>query len=402
MQTTQISPKSTTVVLVILGMLSALPPLATDMYLPGFDLLADSLNVQASQIQATLSAFFLGLSVGQAIYGPLIDRYGRRIPLLVGISLYAFSTLACLITTDITWFIVWRFLQAIGGCAGMVIGRAMVNDLFDERESARALSLLMMVMTLAPIIAPLLGAVILSYAGWHMLFVVMLAFGLLCMALTFYQLPETLKDKTLDAAKAHHWWTVAFGNYLKLCQQSAFLLPTLIGGFAQGSMFAFITGSPFVFMRIYGVDEQTYGWLFGLVALGLILAAQMNRICLKRWGTQTLLFASLLFNLAATLVLLMLTQSQSIAVLLVPLWLAIASLGFIGANATAIAMRASQSQAGSGSALIGVLQFGCAFIASGLVALTENGTAWPMTIVMMICSTAAFLSLICHRKFQGS
>lgn len=388
------NPSSAKVALLILGMLCALPPLATDAYLPGFHLLAQSFGVGEGRIQATLSVFFLGLSAGQAIYGPLIDRYGRRGPLLIGVGLYIAATLLCLLTSDIAWFTALRFIQAIGGCAGMVIGRAIVNDLFDQRESARALSLLMVVMTLAPIVAPLLGGLILAASGWRMIFVAMLGFGAVCGLLAWFLLPETLPPEKRRGGS----FTTAFTAYGRLLARRAFMVPTLVGGFAQGCMFAFITGSPVVFVRLFGVDEQTYGWLFGLVAVGLIVAAQINRFCLSRWSPQTLLGAALLFNVAAGLALLACSPSNSLVVFLLPLWFAIASLGFIGANSTAIAMNESGEDTGSGSALIGVLQFGCAFAVSSLVALSENGSVYPMTMAIVACGALASLLWLAWRQ----
>jgi len=379
------SVSSAGLVVLVLGMLSALPPLATDVYLPAFHLLAQSFGVGEGRIQATLSVFFLGLSAGQAIYGPLIDRYGRRGPLLAGTGLYVLATLLCLLTDDIAQFIALRLVQAVGGCAGMVIGRAIVADLFNERESARALSLLMVIMTLAPVIAPLLGALILAASGWKAIFVAMLAFGVVCAALTWLLLPETLPPEKRSRGS----FAAAFGAYGRLLVRPAFLAPTLVGGLAQGCMFAFITGSPVVFVRLYGVDEQTYGGLFGLIAAGLIVAAQANRIGLNRWSTQTLLSTALLFNIAFGLVLLACSRGVGLALFMLPLWFAIASLGFIGANSTAIAMRESGPDTGSGSALIGVLQFGCAFLVSSLVALSENGTAYPMAVAIAVCGGLA-------------
>lgn len=381
-------PTSSRLVVVILGLLSAFAPLATDLYLPAFHLLAESFGVGDDRIQVTLSVFFLGLAVGQALYGPIIDRYGRRLPLLAGIALYIAGTLVCLLTTDITLFTAARFVQAVGGCAGMVVGRAIVNDLYDETEGARALSLLMMVMTLMPIAAPSVGALVLSFAPWRAIFVVILAIGAACGLLTFRLLPESLPADRRSRAPLRD----GLADYWHLLRKPAFLLPTLAGGFAMGAMFAFISGSPFVLIQLHHVSQQNFGYLFGLVAIGLVVAAQVNRSALSRWSTAALLGAALTANVVASLVLIAAAGSHHLAVMFVPLWLTIASVGFIGANATAIAMAAAGNAAGSGSALIGVLQFACAFAASGIVSQTQNGTAYPMTLTILICATLARLT----------
>lgn len=379
---------SITRIVVILAMLTAFAPFATDMYLPGFGQMATSFGTDHGRIESTLSAFFLGLAIGQALYGPLIDRFGRRTPLLVGVGLFALATIGCLLVRDIGLFTGLRVLQAVGGCAGMIIGRAIVNDLFEPKESARVLSLMLMLMTLAPMVAPLLGGWILLWAGWQAIFLFMLAFALLCGILVWFYLPETLAAERRTTLR----FKPILRAYAQLCGHRAFIVPTLVGGLAQASMFAFITGSPFVFIDLFGVPEQQYGWLFGLIALGLIVGAQANRIGVRRWPVQTLLGIGLLINLTASVALAASVQSHSLILLMVPLWFSIASLGLIGGNAAAIAMAASGRHPGSGSALVGVLQFGCAFIVSSVVAGMQNGTAYPMALA--IAAVGALASLL--------
>ncbi len=359
-------------------MLTAFAPFATDMYLPGFGQMALAFHTDNGRIESTLSAFFLGLALGQALYGPLIDRFGRRVPLLIGVGLFIATTIGCLLTRDISVFTALRVVQAIGGCAGMVIGRAIVSDLFDSSESARVLSLLLMLVTLAPIVAPLLGGWILIIAGWQAIFVFMLVFALICGVLVWFHVPETLPSSRRTPLRLSQ----VMRTYGELCRRPAFIVPTLVGGLAQACMFAFITGSPFVFMGLFDVGEQQYGWLFGLNALGVVACAQANRIGLRRWPVQKLLGAALCLNLVAGLALVASAQTSHLVVLMVPLWVAIASLGFIGGNAAAVAMDASGEHAGSGSALIGTLQFGCAFLVSSLVAAAQNGTAYPMALAI--------------------
>jgi len=372
---------SIAVVVPILALACAFPPFSTDMYLPAFHLLAETFQVENGAIEATLSAFFLGLAVGQGIYGPLIDRFGRRRPLLVGTGIFLAATLLCLITTDIVVFIVLRFVQALGACAGMIVGRAIVRDLFDERESARVLSLLMMVIILAPMTAPVLGGVIISHADWHAIFYFMLGLGLLSGLLVWGWLPETLPPERRRRVTMRGIVNVWGG----LLRRPAFVLPAVSGGLAQATMFAYITGSPAVFVQQHGMSGQAYGFLFAVNAGGLVMSAQINRMALQRWSVRTVLGAGLVANMAASLLLVLMAGAENPFLLAVPLWVAIGSLGLIGANGAAAAMAASGVHGGSGSSLVGMMQFGFGFLVSSVVAVTQNGTAYPM-VLGILCS----------------
>ncbi|MGH2340682.1 multidrug effflux MFS transporter [Segnochrobactraceae bacterium EtOH-i3] len=371
----------------VLGMLAAFAPMATDMYLPAFHQMEAWFHVPVGGVEGTLSIFFLGLAAGQAIYGPLIDRVGRRGPLLAGIALYVLATIACLLTDDIGLFTTFRFLQAMGGCAGMIIGRAIIRDLFDARESARALSLLMAVMTLAPILAPILGGFLVSHGPWQLVFYAMLAFGLICAGLVWLFIPETLAPE--------HRQRHGLGGILKvwagLVSDRRFIVPALVGGLAQACMFAFITGSPFVFMGLHGASAQAYGGLFALIAAALIVGANLNARLLRHHAPERLLGLALGLNVVAGLATVLAAGSGSLVGLLVPLWFAIGALGFTTANAAAVALAATGRHPGSGSSLIGMAQFGIAFAVSSLVAASQNGTAYPMTVAIAGCGALAFL-----------
>lgn len=374
-------------IIVILGMLAAFAPLATDMYLPGFRLMEGYFGVPEGGVEGSLSVFFLGLACGQALYGPLIDRYGRRVPLLSGICLYIVATVLCMVVADMQAFILLRFLQAVGGAAGMVIGRAIIRDVFDDRESARALSLMMALMTMAPVLAPIIGGFAITHAGWKSVFGIMLAFGLVCFGLAWRFLPETLPPQ----ARRRTSLGGVFKTWHTLVTDRRFIVPALVGGLAQACMFAFITGSPFVFMQLHGASEQLYGWMFAAVACALIVGAHGNRRALRRHPPARLLGWALRLNAVAGLATVLAVGTDSLAVLFVPLWFTIGSLGFIGANAAAVALAASRENAGSGSALIGVLQFSWAFLVSSVVAATQNGTAYPMTIAIAVSGASAVI-----------
>lgn len=371
----------------VLALLSTFAPFATDMYLPAFAQMVEAYHTDHGRIEATLSTFFLGLALGQAIYGPIIDRFGRKVPLMIGVSLFGLATLGCLLTRNIDVFTSLRLLQAIGGCAGMIIGRAIVRDLYGPRESARVLSLMMMLMTLAPIMAPLLGGWIVSTVGWQAIFYFLLAFATVCWLLVLTVIPETLPG----AQRASIAPRAVLGAYAALLKRRDFIVPALAGGLAQASMFAFITGSPFVFMGRFGFSEQQYSFVFGGTALGLMVGAQLNRLGLRRFSVPVMLSVALCVSLSAALALFCVADTDQPFVLMVPMWFVVATIGMIGANAAAIAMGASGQHAGTASALIGVLQFSCAFTVSSLVAVAQNGTAYPMATAMLCAALCGSL-----------
>lgn len=390
-------PTHSRALILVLALLSAFAPFATDMYLPALGHMARAYSTDTGRIEGTLSAFFLGLAIGQAIYGPLIDRFGRKPPLLIGVSLFVLATLGCLLTRDIDVLISFRVLQAMGGCAGMIIGRAIINDLYGPTESARVLSLMMMFMTIAPIMAPMVGGWMLGWAGWESIFVFIIVFGSTCGLMAWRFVPETLAT----TGRAPLSVGSVANAYAQLARRPAFILPAISGALGQASMFAFITGSPFIFMQRFGLSEQQFGWLFGLTAVGIAVGAQINRTGLKRVPVRTMLGRALLCNLAAAATLVLVADTLLLPLLAIPLWCLIATLGLIGSNAAATAMAASAPYSGSGSALIGVLQFGCAAGVSTLVALNQNGSAYPMTIAMLTVSSLATLTWFGTRRWHA-
>lgn len=371
----------------ILAMLSAFAPVATDMYLPGMSIMAQALQTTPGMMQASIAVFFLGIAIGQSIYGPLIDHFGRKPLLLLGIGVYALASLGCIFVTQIEWFLALRFLQAIGGSAGMLIGRAIINDLFDRTETARVFSLLLMITILAPILAPIGGGWLVYHVSWQSIFWFMLFFSLACLGLVSWQIPETLTPQKRQP--------LSFGNtfrvYAALLHNPRFMIPALSGALVQGCIFAFITGSEFVFTQLFGLTAQQYSWLFALGASSVILSNSANRMALKRWPVEKVFAAGLLVNAAFGLCLLLAATSGKLWLFAVPLWLVIATLGFVGANGMAMSMAASGTNAGSGSGLIGVLQFAMAFAVSSLVAASQNGTIYPLALAMCLCGLSGCL-----------
>lgn len=373
----------------ILGALSAFAPMSIDMYLPSLPTLAVEFGASTSATQLTLSAFFVGLAIGQALYGPLADRFGRKPALYVGLTVYAIATIGCASAHSIESLIVWRFAQALGGCAGVVVARAVVRDLFDQWGSARMLSTMMLVMGAAPMLAPLLGGWLLAVSGWRSIFWALLVFGLLCLFATIVALPETRpRSEEVSGVGA------ALRDYARLLRHRRFVGYVLAGGFAQAGMFAYISGSPFVFIDVYGVPAHAYGWLFGLNALGLITASQINARLIRRFGPDRLLARANLANVVFGLLLAVVAWARwgGLVALLVPLFGYVASLGFSYPNAAAGAMAPFPERAGSASAMLGTVQFGIAAVAGTAVGWWHDGTALPMAVVIALCGATAFVA----------
>ena len=376
---------------IILGILSAFGPLSIDMYLPGLPSIARDFGVATADVQQTLSAFFIGLAVGQLIYGPISDRVGRRRPLLFGCALYALACLGCVVAPSLNALILLRLAMALGACAGMVITRSVVRDFFDERESARMYSMLVLVMGLAPILAPLIGGQLLLYWGWRVIFLVLSGFGVLCFVLVYFGLGESLpaerrNRRGLGAVLRSYGGLLGDGRYIGF---------TVAGGLASAAMFAYISGSPFVFIELNGVPPERFGLLFGINALGLIAASQLNRWLLERYrGSQILVSA---VSVTALSSLLLVTSAATglggFPGMLVLLFFCIASTGLVGPNTTAGAMAPYARQAGSASAMLGAIQFGLGATASALVGLLFNGTAVPMAAIIALCGAGAFVVL---------
>ncbi|NLY59428.1 MAG: Bcr/CflA family multidrug efflux MFS transporter [Gammaproteobacteria bacterium] len=386
--------------LLILGGLSAFGPLAVDLYLPAFPAMAASFATDTEHVQLSLSVYFLGLAIGQVFYGPVADRFGRRKPLLFGIGLFTLASLACALAPTLEWLLAARFAQALGGCAGMVVNRAVVRDLCSPIESARVFSKLMLVMGVAPILAPLVGGWLMLLGGWQSIFGFLTLFSAAFLLLVWLRLPETL-----PAGGPRSQLSSALGRYGRLLREPEFMFHALTGGLAMAGMFAYIAGSPFVFIQLYGVPAEHYGWLFGLNSAGFILAAQFNGRLLRRRTPLQLLRSTTLVFMGGTLLLplIALLQFESLWPLMVPLFLCMAALALVVPNSSACALAGQGHQAGVASALMGTLQFAIAGVVSALVGALHDGTALPMALMIALCGMgAAGMAFMARRVGSGS
>ncbi|MFM1930567.1 MAG: hypothetical protein RL387_1895 [Bacteroidota bacterium] len=375
--------------ILILGLLSAIGPLSIDMYLPAFPSIAKGLNTTVASVMLSLSSFFIGISLGQLLYGPLLERYGRKKPLYFGLALYAISSLACATALSVETLIVFRFFQALGGCVGMVASRAMVRDLFDVKDNAKVFSTLMLVIAVSPIIAPSLGGLITTYIGWRYIFVMLIIVIAAIIAGIYFLLPDSKGPDPSYSLKP----TAILSSFSSIIKHPQFALYTFSGSVASAGLYAFISGSPYVFLEIFKVTEQHYGWVFAFVASGLIGSSQLNSILLKKYKSEQIIKVALYFQSFVAIVLAstaLFGFSELYSTILL-IFLYLCCQGFIFPNASALSMAPFGHNAGNASALMGFIQMSLGALMSAMVSVLHNESTMPMTGVMAFCSVLASL-----------
>ena len=375
--------------ILILGLMSAIGPLSIDMYLPAFPSIAAGLNSSIERVTLSLSSFFIGISIGQLIYGPLLERYGRKIPLYVGLGLYALASFACASVTSVEMLILFRFLQALGGCVGMVASRAMVRDLFDVKDNAKVFSTLMLVIAVSPIIAPTLGGFITTYLGWRYIFGMLIIVIAMIIAGVYFLLPDSKGPDVNYSLKP----TAILSGFATILKHPQFILYTFSGAVASAGLYSFISGSPFVFIDYFKVSQQHYGWMFGLVASGLIGSSQLNSYFLKKYNSDQIIKVALYVQSAVAIVLVgtALLGLASVVSTVVLVFLFLCCQGYIFPNASALSMAPFGHNAGNASALMGFIQMSVGAFMSAMVSVFHNNTILPMTGVMAFCSLTASL-----------
>lgn len=377
--------------LFILGALTTFGPMAIDLYLPAFPDVAADLGVSLSTVPLTLTAALLGLGLGQVFYGPLSDRYGRKRPLIAGLVLFTVASVACALAPNFGAFLVMRFLQSLGGSAGVVIARAIVRDLYRGKALAQALSIVVMVFALAPVLAPSLGAALLQLGSWRSLFWFLAIFGVLCLAAAWL-LPETL---TL-AARTDHGVAQALGVYASLLRNGGFLAPALLAGSTYVVLFAYISSSPEVMIDYFGLSEFGFALLFGGLSLCFAAGAQLNRRLLNSFSIMQLIVAFVIVqSLASVTLLISALVGPNLIVISIAIGAAMGTVGVVSANATALCLDPFPRAAGSAAALLGVLGMGVgAAVSTTLVVLplpvvTELGTAMVIGSVIGLVTLPA-------------
>ena len=383
--------------IILLASLSALVAAAIDMYLPAFPTVATSLDITAGQVQQTLTIFLIGLGIGQGLYGPLLDRFGRRPPLLIGIALFSLGSLAAALTTSFEGLLVARFIQALGAAAGSVASRAVVTDTCDPQSSARIYSMLMQVMMIAPITAPMLGGLILLYGEWHLIFWALALFGIVCGVFTVRLLPETLpveRRVPLSARSIVRHYAIQLSN-------PSFFFYTLATSCTLGCLFIYINNSPFVFIEMFALTPNQFSYIFAGNALVMIGISQINLRLLKIYSVARVLFIGLAGYIAIGAMLLSLVQMGWAALwsYSILLGLGMAMLGLITGNLTAMTMAHTQQHAGIASALMGLIQFLLAATIGYLASIAAAPSLYTLPIALMLLGFIAMGLCLIGRYF---
>ncbi|MGC5001407.1 multidrug effflux MFS transporter [Streptomyces sp. DT203] len=382
-------------VTLVLGGLTALPPLSMDMYLPALPAVTDALHAPAATVQLTLTACLGGMALGQVVVGPMSDRWGRRRPLLLGMVVYVLATALCVFAPTTELLIGFRLLQGLAGAAGIVIARAVVRDMYDGVEMARFFSTLMLISGVAPVIAPLIGGQVLRFTDWRGIFAVLTVVGVLLTLVVWKWLHETLPPE-----ERH---TGGVGDALRtmrgLLGDRTFTGYMVAGSLAFAALFAYVSASPFVVQEIYGASPQTFSLLFGINSIGLITVGQINgKVLVGRISLDKALgFGLAVIVLAATALLLM-TSGVFGDVGLVPvaagLFVLMSAMGLAMPNTNALALMRTKHAAGSASALLGTSSFLIGAVASPLVGIAGDATAVPMAVVQLVCAVGAMVCFL--------
>lgn len=373
--------------ILILAFLSAIAPLATDMYLPALSLVQDSFKTSEYFIQLSIASFFAAFALGQLIYGPLSDVYGRKIPLIIGLSIFIISSFLCFLVDDIYTFIALRFMQALGGCAGVVIARAIVNDCFSKQKAVAVFSLMMISSSIAPMISPSIGGLLLKYFSWQSIFITLFALGIVLLLLSIFYLKESNNNKI-----AFSIFNICLA-YKSVLSKKSFIIYVLSSSLIMCSLFAYISGSSFVFTKVFNISLQEYGLIFGINSLGFMIAARLNIYFTNKFSVAKVIFFAYLIMFINSILLIIF--SNNFYTFSVFLFLTLCMLGFITPNLVTKAMSKSKRFSGSASAILGASQFIFAGFAAFLVGVMNANTSFTLACVISVfCLLSSILYLL--------
>lgn len=377
--------------IVVLGALVALGPLTIDMYLPALPRIADELGVSSSVAQLTLTGTLAGLALGQLIVGPLSDSLGRRRPLMAGIALHMLASLLCLFAPDVAVLSLARGLQGMGAAAAMVVAVAVVGDLFDDSAAATVMSRLMLILGVAPIVAPSLGAAVLLKASWHWIFAVLIVLAGALLLVAALALPETLPVGSRRPLRIRS----IVATYGTLLRDLKFVILVIVGALGMAGLFAYIAGAAFVLQGRHGLDQQTFALVFGAGAIAFVVATQLNVVLLRRLSPQRILVLALAVatGVGAVFVALSVTHTGGIYGFLVPVWAVLAMMGFVIPNAPAVALSRHHEASGTAAALLGAAQFSVGAVIAPVVGLMGNDEV-ALSVVMTAGVAIALVALL--------
>lgn len=380
----------------ILGTLTTLGPFSIDMYLPGFPAIAKDLNTTTNQVSLSLASFFVGISLGQLLYGPLLDKFGRKKPLYIGLSVYILASIGCAQAYTIESLIVLRFVQAIGSCAAAVAAMAMVRDFFPVKDNAKIFALLMLVVGTSPMIAPTLGGYFTAILGWQSVFLFLAFMGLSILLVVFFFLPNGYKGNPNLSLKPKP----ILNGFKEVLIHPQFYTYTFAGAFSFSGLFAYVSSSPLVFMDIYKASETTYGWIFAILSVGFIGASQVNNLLLKKFKSEQIIPVALTAQVLISVVFVVgaIFNWFGMYETIVMLFLFLCCIGIANPNGVALSLAPFSENAGTASSLMGAFQLGAGALASLAIGLLNSPTAIPMTVVMAATSVIALTILWVGKK----
>ncbi|KQX00636.1 multidrug effflux MFS transporter [Flavobacterium sp. Root420] len=383
--------------ILILGSLTALGPFSIDMYLPGFSGIAKDLHTTVAKVSMSLSSYFIGISAGQLLYGPLLDRFGRKKPLFIGLMVYILASLGCVYVTDIDTFIGLRFIQAIGSCAATVASVAMVRDLFPVKDIPKVFSLLMLVLGLSPMLAPTIGGYVTEDYGWHTVFFILMCMGIAILIASQVGLPNSYKPDTTISLKPKP----IISNFLKVLKEPQFYTYAFTGSIAFSGLFTYVAASPIIFMDIYHVDAKTYGWIFAFMSVSFIGSSQLNSLLLKKFSSEQMILTALISQSVISIIFLILALNNLLGLYqtITMLFLFLGCLGISNPNTAGLTMAPFAKNAGSASALMGAIQLGLGALASFAVGVFVKDSVAPMVLIMTVTTLIALVVLNIGKRF---
>lgn len=377
--------------ILILGSLATISPFSIDMYLPGFPRIATDLNTTIDKVQLSLTGYLIGICIGQVLYGPLLDRFGRKTPLYAGLAIYIMASIGCALTSSVEALVVMRFFQAIGGCVGLVSSQALVSDLFTKDKRAEVFSMITLVIAVSPMIAPTVGGYVTAAFGWHWVFIILAFIAVLITSGIYFFLPTgKMPDNTVSLKPQ-----AVLSSYFTVISQPQFLIYTMAGGLATAAPFAYIAGSSDVFMNIYKVSEQQYGWIFAFLAVAMIGSTQLNHFLLKKYNSEQIIKTTLMYQsvVGTLLVLGVYNNWYNLYTLIGMMFIFLTGQGLTGPNTSALSLAPFKKHTGSASALMGSWRMGAGAIISIIVSVLHNNTAIPMVGMMAACSLVSLVIL---------
>lgn len=376
-------------VIIILSLLTALEPLSIDLYLPGFIRISEVLGTSIASVQISLTTFLGGFAIGQLLWGPLADKYGRKKPILVSLAIFIVASIACMYVRSIEQLWVFRFVQAIGGCGGVVISRAVVTDYFHSSQTLRIFSLLALIMGIAPILAPVIGTSILTLLGWKALFATLALLGGIMFVTTLFVLPETSKKENRGNSRG------VVKDYLSILRVKKFTIYSLLAGMANGALMIYVANGPFLIMEQGGLSGSMFSVVFSVNAFGLMLGSYLTNYLQKHITISNLVKLSLVFMFCVSAVLLcMMWFDAHIYAILVVLFFYVFPIGILFPTTTELAITPFTENSGTASALFGSIQLLVAFICSLVSNYMSNGTTVMLGLTFFLCSLVSFTMVL--------